>query len=96
MGKKIGFLLLAAALALSCAAPPLASRQPLVVTPLQFGANEWRSPNQAIIITDGSGTMYEHSTFPAAKALTRTSGSRWPAVWIVNRCATPGRRSRAP
>jgi OOP family OmpA-OmpF porin len=71
MRTWIVFLFLAAAFGVGCAAQPLPSRQPFSVNPLQFGTHERRMPSQAIVITDGSGTMYEHRTFPDAKALTQ-------------------------
>jgi OOP family OmpA-OmpF porin len=72
---KIFFI---AALALGCAAKTLPTEPPLSVSPLQFGRGEARVPDQVVVITDASGTMYEHQTFPLAKALTRTFVAAMP------------------
>lgn len=72
MRNRIGIALLLTVFAVGCTAKTLPSRQPLSVSPLQFAANEWRAPSQAIVITDASGTMYKHQTFPDAKALTQS------------------------
>ena len=63
---------LTAALALGCMAKQLPSESPISVSPLQFQSGEARQPDQVIVITDASGTMYEHKTFPLAKALSQT------------------------
>jgi OOP family OmpA-OmpF porin len=65
-------------LALGCAAKTLPTEPPLSVSPLQFDRGEARVPDQVIAITDSSGTMYEHQTFPLAKALTRTFVAAMP------------------
>lgn len=72
MRFKIVLALSVAILAAGCTAKTLPSQEPRAVSPLQFAANEWRLPSQAVIITDASGTMYQHKTFPYAKALTQS------------------------
>jgi OOP family OmpA-OmpF porin len=69
---KLGLILLVAACALACGAKTASSPGPTAVNPLQFAANEWRVPSQAIVVTDASGTMYQHDTFPYAKTLTQS------------------------
>lgn len=71
MRLRIGMALMVI-LALGCSAKQLPSESPLSVSPLQFQSNEIRQPDQVIVITDASGTMYDHKTFPLAKALTQT------------------------
>jgi hypothetical protein len=71
MRLRIGIALIAT-LALGCSAKRLPTETPLSVSPLQFQSGEVRQPDQVIVITDASGTMYEHATFPRAKALTQT------------------------
>ena len=71
-------ILFIAALALGCAAKMLPTEPPLSVSPLEIGRGEVRVPDQVIAITDASGTMYEHQTFPLAKALTRTFVAAMP------------------
>jgi OOP family OmpA-OmpF porin len=71
MRLRFGIALIAA-LALGCQAKQLPTETPLSVSPLQFQSGEVRQPDQVIVITDASGTMYEHATFPRAKALTQT------------------------
>jgi OOP family OmpA-OmpF porin len=71
MRLRIGIALIAV-LALGCSAKRLPTETPLSVSPLQFQSGEVRQPDQVIVITDASGTMYEHATFPRAKALTQT------------------------
>jgi OOP family OmpA-OmpF porin len=71
MRLRIGIALMAI-LALGCSAKQLPSEPPLSVSPLQFQSDEVRQPDQVIVITDASGTMYDHKTFPRAKALTQT------------------------
>jgi OOP family OmpA-OmpF porin len=71
MRFQVGVALIAA-LALGCTAKQLPPESPLSVSPLQFQADEVRVPDQVIVITDASGTMYDHGTFPLAKALTQT------------------------
>jgi outer membrane protein OmpA-like peptidoglycan-associated protein len=39
---------------------------------VQFSANEWRIPSQAVVIADASGTTYMAQTFPYVKALTQS------------------------
>jgi hypothetical protein len=39
---------------------------------VQFSANEWRIPSQAVVIADASGTTYMAETFPYVKALTQS------------------------
>jgi OOP family OmpA-OmpF porin len=63
--------------AVGCA-QPLPDRSPLAVSPLELGGSEWRVTDQIIVITDASGTMYAHETFPEAKALTRTFVASMP------------------
>ena len=69
---------LIAVVALGCTAKTLPSESPLSVSPLQFGSGEARLPDQVIVITDASGTMYQHQTFPLAKALTSTFVAAMP------------------
>jgi len=69
----------AASMALGCVAKTLPSAAPLSVSPLQFGANETRVPDQVVLVTDASGTMYANETFPEAKALTQTFVAAMPA-----------------
>jgi OOP family OmpA-OmpF porin len=71
MRLQVGIALIAA-LTLGCSAKQLPPESPLSVSPLQFKSGEVRVPDQVIVITDASGTMYEHGTFPLAKALTQT------------------------
>jgi OOP family OmpA-OmpF porin len=71
MRLRIGIAVITT-LALGCSAKQLPSESPLSVSPLQFQAGEVREPDQVIVITDASGTMYDHKTFPLAKALTQT------------------------
>ena len=79
---------LIAVIALGCAAKTLPTEPPLSVSPLQFGPGEARLPDQVIVITDASGTMYENKTFPQAQALTRTFVAAMPAG--NSRGLTPG------
>lgn len=72
MRIKLGFVLLVAILAAGCTAKTLPSQPALAVTPVQFSANEWRIPSQAIVIADASGTTYMEETFPFVKALTQS------------------------
>ena len=72
MRIKIGLLLLAAIFAAGCTAKTLPSQPALAVTPMQFSANEWRVPSQAVVIADSSGTTYMAETFPHVKALTQS------------------------
>jgi len=62
---------LATLLALACA-KPLPVEAPLSVSPLTFGPSEQLKVDQAIALTDASGTMYMQQTFPRAKAMTQT------------------------
>lgn len=71
MRLRIGIALIAIT-ALGCSAKQLPSEAPLSVSPLKFQTGEARQPDQVIVITDASGTMYDHETFPLAKALTQT------------------------
>jgi OOP family OmpA-OmpF porin len=73
----IGFALIPL-LAVGCTAKTLPSQSPLAVSPLQLGRGEARITDQVIVITDASGTMYEHETFPLAKALTQTFVAAMP------------------
>jgi len=68
-----------ALLALGCVAKTLPTQAPLSVSPIQYGAGEVRGPDQAIVITDASGTMYQNQTFPEAKALTQSFVAAMPA-----------------
>ncbi|GAF85346.1 unnamed protein product, partial [marine sediment metagenome] len=79
MRLRIGIALIAV-LALGCSARQLPAESPLSVSPLQFQTGEVRQPDQVIVITDASGTMYEHKTFPLAKALTQTFIASMPAA----------------
>jgi len=79
MHRHAKFILIAV-LAFGCSAKTLPTEAPLSVSPLQFGRGEVRVPDQVLIITDASGTMYEHETFPRAKALTRTFVAAMPAA----------------
>jgi len=72
MRIKIGLVLLVAIFAAGCTAKTLPSQQARAVTPVQFSANEWRVPNQAVVIADASGTTYMAETFPYVKALTQS------------------------
>jgi hypothetical protein len=63
--------------AVGCA-QPLPDRSPLAVSPLELGESEWRVTDQIIVITDASGTMYAHETFPEAKALTQSFVASMP------------------
>jgi len=73
MKIKLGLILLVVACAAGCGAKtPPAPAGPTAVNPLQFAANEWRVPSQAIVVTDATGTMYQHETFPYAKTLTQS------------------------
>lgn len=79
MRNNAKFLLIAA-LALGCSAKTLPTEAPLSVSPLRFGSGEVRVPDQVLVITDASGTMYQEATFPRAKALTRTFVAAMPAA----------------
>ena len=72
MRIKIGLVLLAAIFAAGCTAKTLPSQQVRAVNPVQFSANEWRVPSQAVVIADASGTTYMAETFPYVKALTQS------------------------
>ena len=72
MRIKTGLVLLVAILAAGCTARTLPSQPPLAVNPVQFSANEWRVPSQAVVIADASGTTYMAKTFPQVKALTQS------------------------
>lgn len=72
MRIKTGLVLLVAILAAGCTAKTLPSQQARAVTPVQFSANEWRVPSQAVVIADASGTTYMEETFPYVKALTQS------------------------
>jgi OOP family OmpA-OmpF porin len=72
MRIKIGLLLLVTVFAAGCTAKTLPSQQARAVTPVQFSANEWRVPSQAVVIADASGTTYMAETFPYVKALTQS------------------------
>ncbi len=72
MRIKTGLVLLLAIFAAGCTAKTLPSQQPLAVNPVQFSANEWRIPSQAVVIADASGTTYMAETFPYVKALTQS------------------------
>jgi OOP family OmpA-OmpF porin len=65
--------------ALGCVSTTLPTQAPLAVSPIQFGAGEVRGPDQAIVITDSSGTMFHNQTFPEAKALTQSFVAAMPA-----------------
>jgi OOP family OmpA-OmpF porin len=71
-------VLLIAVLAIGCNAKNLPTESPLSVGPLEIGPGEIRLPDQVIVITDASGTMYRHKTFPQAKALTRSFVAAMP------------------
>lgn len=71
MKFKLGFILLAAVCVAGCGAKSASSPGPTAVNSLQFAANEWRVPSQAIVVTDASGTMYQHDTFRFGKTLTQ-------------------------
>jgi len=58
--------------AAGCTAKTLPSQPALSVSPVQFSANEWRVPSQAVVIADASGTTYMAETFPQIKALTQS------------------------
>jgi OOP family OmpA-OmpF porin len=73
MRIRIGLALAAvAALAVGCSAKSLPAQKPRDVGPLQFAADEWRVPAQAVVITDATGTTYKYKTFPYGKALTQS------------------------
>jgi OOP family OmpA-OmpF porin len=71
-------IVLIALLAAGCTAKTLPSEPPLSVSPLRLGGGEVRTTDQVIAITDASGTMYHHGTFPLAKALTQTFVAAMP------------------
>jgi OOP family OmpA-OmpF porin len=79
MRIKTGLVLLVAMLAAGCTAKTLPSQQALAVNPVQFSANEWRIPSQAVVIADASGTTYMAETFPYVKALTQSFVKAMPA-----------------
>jgi len=74
-----GIFAFAALVAVGCVARPLPTEPPLAVNPVQAGAGEVRQPDQVILITDASGTMYQQQTFPEAKALTQSFVAAMPA-----------------
>lgn len=59
----------AVAATVACAAKQLPREEPLAVSPVQFSATELREASNIIVVTDASGTMYQESTLPEAKAL---------------------------
>jgi OOP family OmpA-OmpF porin len=71
-------ILVIAVLAVGCSAKTLPTESPLSVSPLEIGPDEIRLPDQVVVITDASGTMYRHKTFPQAKALTRSFVAAMP------------------
>lgn len=77
MCRQIRWALIVA-LAVGCSAKTLPTQSPISVSPLQFQSGEARVPDQVIVVTDASGTMYANETFPQAKALTRTFVAAMP------------------
>lgn len=73
-------LALMAAVALGCAATPLPEIAPTSVSPLSFGRGQWRVVDQVVLLTDASGSMYAHKTFPEAKAATLSFINGMPAA----------------
>jgi OOP family OmpA-OmpF porin len=71
-------IFLTAVLAAGCTAKTLPTEPPISVSPLRLGSGEVRVTDQVVTITDASGTMYHHGTFPLAKALTRTFVAAMP------------------
>lgn len=67
-------------LLLAGCATSLAPRSPVAVSPLELSESEWRVTDQVFVITDASGTMYAHETFPEAKALTRSFVASMPSA----------------
>ncbi len=88
MRIKLGLVLMVAIFAAGCTAKTLPSQPALSVTPVQFSANEWRVPSQAVVIADASGTTYMAETFPSIKALTQSFVKAMPAA--DTRAKTPG------
>jgi len=91
MRIKTGLMLLVAIFAAGCTAKTLPSQQVRAVNPVQFSANEWRVPSQAVVISDASGTTYMAETFPYVKALTQSFVKAMPDG--NTRAAVPGNYS---
>jgi len=72
-------LAVGASIVLGCVAKTLPPQSPLSVSPLTFGSGEMRVPDQVVVVTDASGTMYVNETFPEATALTQTFVAAMPA-----------------
>lgn len=70
MRTKIGLALAVALLAMGCA-KMMPSTEPQPAQPAQIGADEWRVPSEAVVISDASGTMWENRTFSHMKMLTQ-------------------------
>ncbi len=70
-------LLLAVLAALGCART-LPAEEPVRVSPLRMAENEQRVVDRVIVVTDGSGTMYQRETFPEAKAVTQAFVAAMP------------------
>ncbi len=82
-------LLIPFAFALACTAPPMPRQEPVAVSPVRVGSDEWRVTDQLVVVTDASGTMYAEKTFPQAKALTESFVASLPDASA--RAKTPGR-----
>jgi OOP family OmpA-OmpF porin len=80
--------LLLPALVWGCATP-LPSKAPYSVSPIQIGRGEWRVPDQVVVVTDGSGSMYREKTFPEAKALTQTLVAAMPDAGARSKSGRP-------
>jgi OOP family OmpA-OmpF porin len=84
-GRVLMAVLLAPVLVWGCATP-LPAKAPYSVSPIQMGGGQWRVPDQVVVVTDGSGSMYREKTFPDAKALSQT---------LVAAMPDPGARSKS-
>ncbi|MEZ4219006.1 MAG: OmpA family protein [Myxococcota bacterium] len=65
-------------LAAACAMPPLAEKAPMNVGPVAIERGEWRTMDNVVIVTDGSGTTYADESFPTGKALSQATASALP------------------
>jgi outer membrane protein OmpA-like peptidoglycan-associated protein len=79
--KRIGFwtgLVASGWLAAACAKPPLAELAPLPVKPVAVERGQQRAVDNVLIVTDGSGSMYDDETFPRARALSGSVAAALP------------------
>lgn len=77
------------AVALGCATPPPAPKDPRAVAPLTLSEDERRIIDRLIIISDASGSMSSAGTFPEVKAITQDLVSALPDADVRGRTAGP-------